>query len=1532
MVARHRYHCGLLIAAGWLCVAAAPSFSQPSAPEAEGLPPVAMHVSPTRETVQVLQHARESLKQNRLADALPLLQRLIEMPEDYFLDRTLGRTLKSETLAILAEMSREHQQDYERLQGTQAKALLDEALAASNFADLADIVRRFPRTSASRDAAELLAARAMDLGRPWRAAEEFSRLRTLEPVTADRARQLMLREALARHHAGQTDRAAELLREVTAQHPGLRVEVAGQPLPAFSDVKHAKNWLKQLGGTSATTISSGDWLNVRGNADGSSSVSFTAPVGGPVWQVNPLVVTEGKPSAEEILPRLYRESKDLQDDAERLTWPTTTPIVVRDQIIFRTVRDVAALDRRTGAVRWRSVLSDPALEQLLAKAQHAEAVEDHESELVSYLRERLFEDRTFGSLSSDGRLVFAIEGQELVAATARVNQFNNRAFVAPPREEEPETMNRLVAYDAQGGRLAWEIGGPRLEAEGDFADHFFLGPPASEDDRLFVLAEVQGEIRLLMLEASPAGVKKLWSQPLVAPTLKITDAVSRRRQTFIPAVSNGLVICPTGAGTMVAVDPTSQRLVWAYQYQSTDQAAMFAAAARGGGMMFGVEPGLANDESDAGWQDGNPVVVDGRVFVTPTDSDELHCVNLSDGVRQWSIPRDRAVALAGADAHRAVLIGPDRLDAIEVATGRPAWNEPLMIPPPTGRGVWMDDRYSLPLSTGEIATVDLQEGRILARSKIPDGRLPGNLAAGSGALISVSPDAVMAFRSDTDVEQEITRDLAANAQDAAALASRGERRLHRGEFDAGLADLRASIAADPQPYVKSVLAAALLEGLRTDFDRYRDALAELETLTDDPQQRSEFLWLAARGLKDGGDRVAAFERMTHLVDQSLDAFSSMETGSPWQSRNDRRLTAYFADLYRQATETERQQLDAEISRRLPASDSLTDDERIAALRRFLRAFGFHAAANVARQQLVAKLDPDANDLELVQELTTLAEQPDALVAAPAAAKLAAWFLSRKRIDDVNSWLTELDDRFSTAECEPGVTGRAFAGRMRDSAEFQELQNRFVPWQEGEIDKEYIEQPPQGGRMSRVQIVEPVPATYLGWSFETDQQGQILVARDQQGLQRWMLNRNPNDRAASAMFRDSQSALHRVHLCGHLVGWATGSEFLIAADVESDRSSPRILWQETLTAPGTPTGGGNRWVMLQQWQRLQRRRGIVNQPFLYNLPQAGGALVALTDSAVIYHNGRKLMAADPLTGKLQWSRRDLSASLFEAHADDTAVALLDRTGDFTAEKGNRESSLTLLRTMDGQRLAKTEPPSGVVEWIGGSRALRWEAASNSISMGLFDVLKRQPIWETKLSRPAAIQTLNQSEVFVIEENRRLTVRNFADGAIRWSQNLTLPVPVETLIVQRWQDRYLVIAGSSSPEQGAVRALGFSSDHQPIAGMVAALNRDTGDVIWETPINDPATDPTAFDVHQPAGWPVLLFAGQLWVPPPPGAVAQPARRLTVTFIDKRTGKREYFTEQTSAVSLYFVDLDTERNRLTANFMNWALNLHYTGKTRK
>ena len=130
--------------------------------------------------------------------------------------------------------------------------------------------------------------------------------------------------------------------------------------------------------------------------------------------------------------------------------------------------------------------------------------------LPGYLRYKLFRDQLSGSLTSDGKCVFAVEESDSQFLPFRMNSRPRfgELFLVPP-------INKLVAYDLNGGRLLWEAGGLRGTPPIELSGIFFLGPPLPFAGRLYCLAEVKDEIHLLALVPENNSIRLEWSQALI---------------------------------------------------------------------------------------------------------------------------------------------------------------------------------------------------------------------------------------------------------------------------------------------------------------------------------------------------------------------------------------------------------------------------------------------------------------------------------------------------------------------------------------------------------------------------------------------------------------------------------------------------------------------------------------------------------------------------------------------------------------------------------------------------------------------------------------------------------------------------------------------------------------------------------------------------------------------------------------------------------------------------------------------------------
>src|SRR4029079_2689733 len=157
-------------------------------------------------------------------------------------------------------------------------------------------------------------------------------------------------------------------------------------------------------------------------------------------------------------------------------------------------------------------------------------------------------------------------------------------------------------------------------------------------DQLYALAEFAGEIRLVCLDARTGGLD--WKQHLAVFTEEpyhITWDRSRRMAGASPSLADGILVCPTSAGAVVAVDLATRTLRWGYQYARHDIVNMMQ---RGGGFR-GPMMQMPNPTPGGNWLDATVTIADGCVILTPPESKQLHCLDLLTGKAKWSpISRD----------------------------------------------------------------------------------------------------------------------------------------------------------------------------------------------------------------------------------------------------------------------------------------------------------------------------------------------------------------------------------------------------------------------------------------------------------------------------------------------------------------------------------------------------------------------------------------------------------------------------------------------------------------------------------------------------------------------------------------------------------------------------------------------------------------------------------------------------------------------------------------------------------------------------
>ena len=385
---------------------------------------------------------------------------------------------------------------------------------------------------------------------------------------------------------------------------------------------------------------------------------------------------------------------------------------------------------QTGRLVWATGEEDQILHKVLQNSlgpQAPQAQVAGNSFLSLFVASRTWDDTTFGTLSSDGTFVFVVEDLQQM----------NPALMEQNPTGKGEGYNRLVAYDVKTGRAMWEAGGPRDTADDALTGSFFLGAPLVLDRRLYGLVETGGDVRLVVLDPR-TGTPRLATNPHHTHADRRPHRVHAPEQSGLsPSFSGDILVCPIGTEQVVALSLAQRTLSWRYRLQQP--ADLYEPPAR---RRFGPRPNpgrplnLSSIDQN-GWLDSHATIADLRVLVTPHGSEELYCLNLLDGSLVWKKPRvDEGLFVAGIHRGKVLVVGRSFVAALKLADGEPAWSNPASLPVPSGRGFVARDYLHLPLTTAEVATISLRDGRVVARARSLAGHVPGNLAAVRGTRSS----------------------------------------------------------------------------------------------------------------------------------------------------------------------------------------------------------------------------------------------------------------------------------------------------------------------------------------------------------------------------------------------------------------------------------------------------------------------------------------------------------------------------------------------------------------------------------------------------------------------------------------------------------------------------------------------------------------------------------------------------------------------------------------------------------------------------
>jgi outer membrane protein assembly factor BamB/tetratricopeptide (TPR) repeat protein len=1483
----------LLLRTGWkrifvvlLAIAAnSATFAQQSTADFNNIFPLA-----PRELRQRLTRAQAAVDEQRYSDAVAEIGEVLNSTgsDDFFLgvpgSADAQVSLKTEALALLGAMPAKGRKMYELQYGSDAKAALESALAAGDLTQLTEVSRRYFQTKAGYEATLILGRCQLDQGRPLAAALTLKRVADVPTALAQYDPELSVMLAACWLHANQPEQAKQTLVSLKSRLPNAKVRLVEREASIFDRDSAALDWLQGIVGSSRSSLSTAatQWVMYRGNEKRNAQSSS----GVPLLNYNWMLPTLNNPTD---MARVAQQYRAIRDRDEPLVC-ALQPIVVQNYAVIRQPESNKLIGinlTKEGKREWiYPAFDDSPNAQTVRESQFQNRNPAQTNTRDGELKQRIWEDNIFGQVSSDGRQVYVID--EL--GIAQVNGVNVPAVAIGPRGmrfQNPAVTrpnNLLVALDlAKQGSLVWTAGGNLGEIPA-LAGAFFLGAPLPVGDQIYALAEFNGEIRLVCLDSRTGNLE--WKQPLATiENFSITNDPSRRLAGASPSLADGILICPTSAGAVVAVDLTTRTLRWGYQFTRND---LSQYGGRGAGFRQPFQS-VQTVTAMAKWLDSTATIADGSVVLTPPESQQLHCLDLLSGKARWSpIPRDEMLFVACIHKGKIVLVGRNRLKAINLADGKPAWKNDLKLDSEVsvGRGYYNDSFYYLPTSGQQICKIDLDSGSIVSRAQT-EVEL-GNLVCYQDQLISLSPQSVASFVLYSErLEKQLEQRLAAHPEDIDALSIKAQILLQADKADESLSLLRrAAELAPDRTTVRALLVKVMMVLMRKDFAAHVGLTDELDKLVTDPAQRREVLRWRVQGLTEQKRLDDAFTALLELADQELAAASAGTSSQSLQQidrersvRLDRWLLGQLRTILDKADSETKAKVAGELKTRL---DRASTTGGVHALRMFLNLFGFHEAADSARLVLIERLIAADALLEAEMVAGDLLDNSNRASTGPARAYLAAIYEKAKRPELAAVVYQQLGHDFANVAARGSKTGGELA---REAAQKPELVAYFANWPKGEVEIKESDSAPMNQRNSYpVQVTHYYGAAPRGLKVIYDPGRNDLSIRSETGQ---VLGNAP---LGNSLRRTNTSfgpgPLLTAKLNGHLAVLNLGGDVMAIDGLRSDRGNESLLWRQEA---GEEANTG----MISSRPSISNRNPLVG-PQNMTIDSGGRQNFStgpINSNGVCFQRGRQIVCVDSLTGQTLWERASSPQAEIPQHAqlfgDEELLFVADAKIDSKAEEA------LVLSAVDGQLLGRRKIDLADRRWAThGRRVLAVDAKNDSrspsVTVRLYDAWDSQKqLWSKQVSSGSRGFLVDGEELALLEASGNFTVVSLATGQMRFAVPLEAEPELTWIQIVRSRGQYLLLA---SQDRGQITAGGFMPlqiaqglQQRGMHGRMYAFDGATGKLQWQTP---------AFVSHhylppeQPSESPLFFFVAN--------RQSNNKRTTNLLVLDRRTGRNVYEKE--------------------------------------
>lgn len=1029
--------------------------------------------------------------------------------------------------------------------------------------------------------------------------------------------------------------------------------------------------------------------------------------------------------------------------------------------------------------------------------------------------------------------------------------------------------NQLVCLDQATGVVQWSTS-DKLDK-----DIYFAGTPSLYDGSLFVLGEFR-DLQAVALFEFDAVTGELLSTTNVAQAKIPIQKDLRRQDVDCQVIVDGeLVVCPTAAGALFAVDRLTGDVIWAHRFPRTDTTEYPNEYRE-----FVYRAGFELWDS---WQTAQQFPIGNLLVSVSPERDELLVIHRGSGKILWRTQRDGALSLASAsETHGVIVVSSSRIESFDLLTGKRRWS--TVIPGPAGRGCVSGNHYLFPVLVDGFAQVDLSNGKLQtdlnavpmfapADGFLPYQMRPRNLVVAGTGLYEVTADGI--------------RRVKQNGTDAAPLASNGTfsdvlKVLLSGNKDNAIQLLKARFAAAQATNESSLIQAtrlALLGQLVDQFlsettaDVRASSLNDVQSLTQTVAERA--MWRRLRA-KD------ALKRKDYTLFSSLWIEGPPEEFASHVVSNDAsfrcRLDRWFQH---------------EALRIVPA-DQAKMNEAMAACLENLKASSGGASLNgleltnrLGRTRWGAQLRIAVSPKpETIEDLLTwqlqLADQATSSVqeeSAGAVYRLFQLYHERGNLLDADRWLTRLSQYPGDVRLPDGGTVENVCQRyLMEIENAIETSNVLSPWPTG---MPTADASTRGSREIYLVPLEVENSTASGWNgitVEMDYPGQLALRFSGSAWSRpWYCSIPPTQR----MLR-IDAKLNRTWGLEQLLILQAGSEIygITPFDVKGGRRA-KLLWP--MPPAVVDTQADREHIALAALSDSRPTRMGYHRPESRQMDEFRHYLAAVgpvLPGYLCYMQGGMLVAVDPANGAELWRRYDLPRRA-DCYGDADRIVVTSP----------EYPEVFVVSSVDGRILSRRpreHDPENVVSSDGtqatlvhGDRAIFGADEDDVVAVSEIVEPAEQPMEDkAETRRPVTVKRLeletgkvlwsrnwktesvpidiDQEWMGMLVDGNQLELVDQSNGQTIISHPVKVPEKTHQIFCSTGKDDFLLVF-SEEIENNRFRKMsqirgGFRRPW--VKGVVYCFDRVVGEIRWTREL-----DEVEFPLDQPKEFPIVVVTSEL-----------------------------------------------------------------------